>query len=460
MKPFHISILSIHSFLGGIAAYGGGGFTANMGRSPLESLEIINDLEKKQWLDEQTRALFLEATIYNAQVNLFAIMNFVVEILPTNGVELYHSIKIAKLYTFGGSAESFTIACQFFVVTFFLIFIYREGKKIYHERKKYFRGFWNFTEFATIILILATVSVFFSRMLLVNGAIKKIEENPGQFVSFNKVVQWDVLFSALTSVLVLLSCIKSIRLLQYNKTISLLASTLKGSAKPLAAFFIVFFVFFVAFTSFAYLLYMPHLTDYKSFITASESVLSLLLGTFDFSEISSTNRILGPIWFFLIMMFGVMYLVNVFLSIIMETYASVKDDLSRQSQEYELVDFMVQKFMHVIGKGSDGHKEAIAKIEEAERNEQLQEENKKRKTENIFKKQSSKKENPKYYQKLDEEIESKFAQLDNSLDGYWQHGLQNEKENYSYVNPSFEYQEMYEELEVQKELEAELQKWS
>ena len=54
-----------------------------------------------------------------------------------------------------------------------------------------------------------------------------------------------------------------------------------------------------------------------------QSVMSLLLGGFDYGEIEATKPILGPLWFVLIMLFGVMYIMNVFLSIIMETYAEV-----------------------------------------------------------------------------------------------------------------------------------------
>lgn len=227
-----------------------------------------------------------------------------------------------------------------------------------------------------------------------------------------------MLFGALTSMVVFLACLKAIKLLQYNQTISLLASTLKGSAKPLAAFSVVFLVFFLAFTTFAYLLFNTTLSDYKNFMTSTESVMSLLLGSFSFGEIALMQPILGPIWFFLIMIFGVMYIMNVFLSIIMETYATVREELQMQEQEFELVDFMVGKFMHVFGKGDkkgmkgafDGKKggadgkvkvESLAEKALRERRHLL-----------IAKRE-------KYTEKIHNEIETKFAQLDDSLNDYF-----------------------------------------
>lgn len=459
--------LDTYPFAGSITAYRGGGYVGDMGKDPKKSEALLSHLYQNKWLDEQTRAVFLEVTVYNAQVNLFAIMNFVVEFLPTNGVELFSSIKIARLYTFGGSTESFTLACQFFVMLFFAISVYREGKKIYRERKAYFKGFWNLLEFATIVLVISTIGVFFSRMMLVNRAVGKIEKHPGAFVSFNKVTQWDVLFSGLTSVIVLLSCIKSIRLLQYNKTISLLASTLKGCAKPLAAFFVVFFIFFIAFTTLAYLLFVPHLPDYKSYLTASESVMSLLLGGFSFGEIENAKPIFGRIWFVLIMLFGVMYIMNVFLSIIMETYAAVKDDLSMQSQESELVDFMISKFKHIIGKGDGGRKAIMERFDKEEQKQREDNFNAKKKKKRFDKKVSVPK-RKKYYQFIDEEIEMKFAQLDDSLNDIWEgqceedgfgRATETRQGGGAYVNPSFEYQEIHDELLMKQDLRDELEKW-
>ena len=301
------------------------------------------------------------------------------------------------------------------MLLFFAIFVYREGKKIYKEKKKYFKEFWNLVEFTMIVLVVTSLGVFMSRLMQVNAAVKKIEDNPGKFVSFNKVVQWDNMFVALTSILVLVSCIKSIRLLSYNKTISLLACTLKGSAKPLGAFFIVFLVFFFSFTIFAYIIFVPHLADYKSFITASESVLTLLLGGFDFLEIRAASPILAPLWFLAIMLFGVMYIMNVFLTIIMDTYSTVKDELTENPQEIELVDFMSRKFLYLIGKGDGGKKDLMEKIKADEEAAARVE---RRKQKKIDKGKSKKKLGKKKYMKMvNTELDEKFAQLDNSLNG-------------------------------------------
>lgn len=42
-------------------------------------LHIIDRLEDNRWIDEKTRAVFVEFSIYNAQVNLFVSCNIILE---------------------------------------------------------------------------------------------------------------------------------------------------------------------------------------------------------------------------------------------------------------------------------------------------------------------------------------------------------------------------------------------
>ena len=59
--------------------------------------------------------------------------------------------------------------------------------------------------------------------------------------------------------------------------------------------------------------------------------------------------VLGPIFFIsfvLVMMFA---LLNMFLSIISDTFAIVKDDVSKQSNDYEILDFLWGRFKGITG---------------------------------------------------------------------------------------------------------------
>ncbi|XP_065682979.1 polycystin family receptor for egg jelly isoform X2 [Hydra vulgaris] len=455
------SVLQTYPFIGYLATYTGGGYVADLGNYPLKSHQVINDLHQNKWIDGRTRALFLEFSTYNPQVNLFGIVNLLLEFSPSSAVEFFSSIHIARLYTFAGETATLTLVCQIFVVFFFLIAMYKEAKKIYKMKKLYFRGFWNLYEFFLIILLLITTGVFFSRVMLVKKAVKSIQEDQKKFVSFNRIVQWDQLFSGLTSVLVLLTCIKSIRILQYNKTISLFVLTLKKSASPLAAFFLIFAIFFTSFTAWAYLMFIPYLPEYSNYISASESVMSLLLGSFKFKDIVSAKPVLGSLWFTLIMIFGVMYIMNVFLTIVMETYASVNKDLSMTNQKYEIVDFMIKKFLKLISRDPQSvAPEEIGVVNMAMENLTESE------PFNNIQKHYNNKSNAHLINKYhsDHEIENKLLALEKSLDKYWKmtcafDSMEETVRKRVLSVQDWDFDETQEDV-MQKALLAELAKWS
>lgn len=61
------------SIVGSQATYSGGGYIAILQREGDKAFQTIEQLKHNLWLDRGSRALFLEFTIYNGNVNLFCI---------------------------------------------------------------------------------------------------------------------------------------------------------------------------------------------------------------------------------------------------------------------------------------------------------------------------------------------------------------------------------------------------
>ena len=62
------------SFRGRVTTYQGGGFTKLLAGEKALSKDIIADLKANLWLDRGTRAVFIDFTVYNANINLFCIV--------------------------------------------------------------------------------------------------------------------------------------------------------------------------------------------------------------------------------------------------------------------------------------------------------------------------------------------------------------------------------------------------
>lgn len=70
-------------FVGRMLTYAGSGYHANLGYNEETAWTVIADLHSHNWFDEQTRAIFIEFTVYNPNVNLFATAFLFTEMTPT-----------------------------------------------------------------------------------------------------------------------------------------------------------------------------------------------------------------------------------------------------------------------------------------------------------------------------------------------------------------------------------------
>ena len=61
-----------------LAHYSGGGYVQNMNTTRRQSLQIISELRDNLWLDRGTRAVFIDFTVYNANINLFCVIRYMI----------------------------------------------------------------------------------------------------------------------------------------------------------------------------------------------------------------------------------------------------------------------------------------------------------------------------------------------------------------------------------------------
>ncbi len=241
------------------------------------------------------------------------------------------------------------MALEFVFFVYLLYYIVREVKELRSVGKRaYFRDPWNYFDMFVIAASITTIVFYFMRMVATKVVIKRANEDPYAFTNFNYVVVLDGLVTAFMGLSVFVSFLKFLRLLRFNRTIGKLASTLRACVAPLASFFLLFIIVFLAYAQFAFLIFGPVMSDYSSFARCMSNMLGMTLGSFDFGALTSTNRILGPIFFFSYILVMVMILMNVFLSIINDTFNEVNSDVSKQSNESEIADFMMDRFVATV----------------------------------------------------------------------------------------------------------------
>ncbi len=302
------------------------------------------------WIDEYTRAIFVELNIYNANTNLMMIVTYVSEILPTGGWNYFDNVQAIRLYRWQGGLGTVIMVADLTLLIVTIVGLYKLVKKCKKEGwRVYFKNPWHILDFLVTLFSIATFACVAARLGAVMWAMSQYKDNPEVFVSFAYVGQLDYFVSAFIGFVVFAANLEFLRLLRFNKKIGLLTTTMKQSAKPLMSFGFIFFFLFLSYVSLAHFLFVDQLEDYRKLSTSIVALVKMFLGKFDVGAYFQVAPILGPFLFFSYMIVIQMILINMFIGIICETFEEVRTDLDQQSNDHEIMSFMTHRFKKMAG---------------------------------------------------------------------------------------------------------------
>ena len=138
-----------------------------------------------------------------------------------------------------------------------------------------------------------------------------------------------------------------------------LSETLTASAKDLGGFSVMFFIIYFAFVQLGFLLFGIQVYDFRTFMDSVFTLFRMILGDFNFKAIESASIVLGPIYFLTYIFFVFFVLLNMFLAIINDTYADVKQEVKNRKADFQLGDFFktglnnVKGYLGIIDRGVD-----------------------------------------------------------------------------------------------------------
>ena len=336
--------LKEHPILGDISLYRGGGYVVEFGSTADEAYTVVNELKSRGWVDRYTRAVFVEFTLYNANNNMYSIVSFLLEFTAMGGSFPFVQVFATRIDRYVGNMKLFVLACEVMFALFTILFTYREVKRLIKSNiKAHVREFWTWIEWSLVSLSWTVIVLYFTRLTLDQLTKTEIEANSGKFVSMHYLATTDQIYGYVYAFVVFFISIKFLRLFRFNRRMSLLGSTIRASARELFHFGIIFALVFVSFSHLCYLVFSRELEKFSTFLSTSESLLSVMLGKFSYLNFERTNRVLGPIMFFFYSVGVVFILINMFLSIIIENFKAVKRNNDLQSNEHEIVDFMLDQ---------------------------------------------------------------------------------------------------------------------
>ena len=333
------------------AVYGGGGFVADLGYTKGSALRVIHNLQNNSWIDERTRAVFIEFMIFDSSTNLFSAVTFLLETLPLGGVTTLKRINTMSLYgAMAAGTRSFNTFCEIIVIIIVCYFIVAEAVKMCKQKCSYFKSAWSYVELAQIFSATATVVLSVFRRYHTSKLVNKIHANPFETSSFHYAVLWSDLENALMAVLVFIITVKVLKILKFNEHIASLAASMARCRDKIISYSAVFLVAFLAFMQVALLVFGSTTKAYSSVSEIFRTQFGMFIGgETNYHELKDANGILGPLYFFFFMTAMACILINMFLAILNESYRDVRIYPSdRDTEEYKMLgvffDYAKNKF--------------------------------------------------------------------------------------------------------------------
>nr|XP_042904172.1 uncharacterized protein LOC107445474 [Parasteatoda tepidariorum] len=345
-------------FWGQLDWYGGGGYIVPLvTKRYTDGAKLISKmdhLEKTGWIDKDTRAVFVEFGTYNPQVNLFVVLTIVAEFLPGGGVVPYYHIDPIKLLHYHTGAGLLILLCQIGFILFTIYYTICAFVSACKQGKKYFKEYWNIAEIANILAAYSIIGVEIYKMIITQQILAIFTKTEGTgYIKLQEALLLDEAFCYLIGFLMSLATLKFLKLLRFNKRIGGMISTVRLCVQELKGYSVCLIITFIAFVCLFWMTLGRGVREFCSFLASFESSISMLLKKFNYHDMEAASPILAPIAFFTFALTASVILVNILLTIIIQSFEDVKRDTALQSDAYQLMEFMIRRLKLMLGIGKE-----------------------------------------------------------------------------------------------------------
>ncbi|XP_054968948.1 polycystin-2-like protein 2 isoform X9 [Pan paniscus] len=205
---------------GFLGVYRNGGYIFTLSKSKSETKNKFIDLRLNSWITRGTRVIFIDFSLYNANVNLFCIIRLVAEFPATGGILTSWQFYSVKLLRYVSYYDYFIASCEITFCIFLFVFTTQEVKKIKEFKSAYFKSIWNWLEL--LLLLLCFVAVSFNtyynvQIFLLLGQLLKSTE---KYSDFYFLACWHIYYNNMIAITIFFAWIKNMFLAIINDTYS------------------------------------------------------------------------------------------------------------------------------------------------------------------------------------------------------------------------------------------------
>ncbi|XP_078586730.1 polycystin-2-like [Branchiostoma floridae x Branchiostoma japonicum] len=304
--------------------YDSGGYVEDIDPRSPEYNHRLSELRNMSWIDRQTRAIFVDFTLYNANVDLFCVVSVLVETPATGRARAQVDLPVLRLHLYNQTTDLVLLTFQIAYVIFLTYFIYYAVRGILKDRMEYFKDIWKVLDLIIVSLSLIAVAAFGARMVLTENTLANYRENNKSFLNIAPVVLADRTLLNVVSTLAFIGCCRCCKLLSGNNSLSLMQKTFGRAIKPMLAHGCVIVVVMLAYVMLGNISFGGYVESYSTIYNAFLTVTNFVIGSYQLEDYVLFPT-LGTIFFISFILFMNFVLLNFFATVMMDAFFTEKE---------------------------------------------------------------------------------------------------------------------------------------
>jgi hypothetical protein len=310
----------------------------NPARKPTAVAEALNQtvsqLRSNGFIDLNTRVVILDVSTYNRNMDLMAMVRVVFNFPMMGGVSVLTDTMVLRPEEY--RSADFSRVCVECLLVFFVL---REVGMAVREaayaesHATYLKA--NFPHLLNLVLFILVWGVR-ARAELIRPtdhvAFVGDAGGPDAYVDYRSYGRLQTLAFDINSFNAFLSYLKVFHYMSFSPKFTQLTRTLANASSALGGFLVVFTIVMFS-SSFAFMLcFGARLGDFRTMGSSMTTLLSAMLGDFDFGALREAHWLLGPVFFVSFMTISVFVMLNMFIAIISDAYCDTKTEIENEDQ--------------------------------------------------------------------------------------------------------------------------------
>ncbi|XP_078475005.1 polycystin-1-like protein 2 [Lampetra planeri] len=318
IQDMHWNSVSVK--LGELNTFIGSGYIADLGLTFMEASGNMSYLEQNSWMDARTTGLYAQFIIYNANANLFCLVEVLVESLSADVFQPSSHLKVFRLFNNRTSYIILHNVAYIFCLIISMYFLTSVIFSITKEKFKYLKNPMNVAEIMNITLMIGAVSLFYHQSTISTESLATLTNNTAVFTDLSWPASLDRLSTQFLGLLVFLATLRILPLFHYNTTMSEAVTSVVHCAHKLCSFSLVFFVLLVSYSLIFWNVLGTRVGAYRSFGRSVGSLFAALLGAPVFADLYAAGGYMAALLYFSFMFLFAVLLLNMLVVVIDEVY--------------------------------------------------------------------------------------------------------------------------------------------